>query len=222
MHDQLCRIFLVRHGQTRLNREVRFRGIRDVPLDEVGRMEALEAALSLRDSGITKVYSSPLGRAQEVGRRIALASGLNEVEDMPLLLNLDYGEWEGLTKHECAARDPQEWARYADAPELAACPGGERVADAADRIMQALYILSQRHLGEAVAAVSHGVMLRLAVLRIQGTPASGWQFKVPTGSAIEFAGGCDGIRLVTPIADAQLDPYKDPTTLRATQARGAG
>ena len=128
MHDQLCRIFLVRHGQTRLNREVRFRGIRDVPLDEVGRMEALEAALSLRDSGITKVYSSPLGRAQEVGRRIALATGLNEVEDMPLLLNLDYGEWEGLTKHECAARDPQEWALYADAPGTGRCPGGESVA----------------------------------------------------------------------------------------------
>ena len=97
----------------------------------------LKRPWSLRDSGITKVYSSPLGRAQEVGRRIALASGLNEVEDMPLLLNLDYWEWEGLTKHECAARDPQEWARYADAPELAACPGGERVADAADRVMQA-------------------------------------------------------------------------------------
>jgi broad specificity phosphatase PhoE len=210
MHDQLCRIFLVRHGQTRLNREVRFRGIRDVPLDEVGRMEALEAALSLRDSGITKVYSSPLGRAQEVGRRIALATGLNEVEDMPLLLNLDYGEWEGLTKHECAARDPQAWALYADSPEHAACPGGESVAAAADRIVEALHLLGSRHPGESVAAVSHGVMLRLAVLRTQGAPRSGWQFKVPTGSALEFEIDDAGPRLATRVVDAPADPHKDP------------
>jgi broad specificity phosphatase PhoE len=221
MQDQSCRIFLVRHGQTVLNREVRFRGIRDVPLDEVGRAEALQAALSLRDSGITKVYTSPLGRAQEVARRIAFASGVQVVDDMPLLKNLDYGEWEGLTKHECAARDPQQWALYADAPEQASCPGGERVADAADRVMQALRILSQRHPGEAVAAVSHGVMLRLAVLRIQGAPASGWQFKVPTGSAIEFAGGPHGVRLITTIEDAEPDPYKDPTILAPARLRKA-
>ena len=220
--DQPCRIFLVRHGQTVLNREVRFRGLRDVPLDEVGRAEALEAAASLRGQGLTRVYSSPLNRAREVAHRIADAAGTHAVSDMPLLINLDYGEWEGLTKEECADRDPDAWALYADSPEQAACPGGESVASAADRVMRALELLGQRHPGESVAAVSHGVMLRLAVLRIQGAPRGGWQFKIPTGSAIEFAAGRGGIRLVTPIADAHADPYKDPTTLGAHRLRDAG
>ena len=211
MHDQLCRIFLVRHGQTRLNREVRFRGIRDVPLDAVGRREALEAAQSLRGEGITAVYSSPLARAREVAWRIAFASGLKKVEDMPLLMNLDYGEWEGLTKHECAARDPQAWALYADSPEHATCPGGESVSAAADRIAEALRLLGSRHPGESIAAVSHGVMLRLAVLRTQGAPPSGWQFKVPTGSALEFQIDDARLRLATRIVNAPVDPHKDPT-----------
>ena len=42
---QICRIHLVRHGQTIMNTQVRFRGRLDVPLNEVGRAEArLEAA----------------------------------------------------------------------------------------------------------------------------------------------------------------------------------
>jgi len=75
-------------------------------------------------------------------------------------------------------------------------------------VVDGLRLLGDRHPGGAVAAVSHGVMLRLAVLRVQGPPASGWQFKVPTGSAIEFVVDAQGIRLVTPIGDAPADPIK--------------
>jgi broad specificity phosphatase PhoE len=203
-----CRVFLVRHGQTVMNREVRFRGRLDIALNERGRAEALEAALSLRDRGLEAVYASPLDRAREVARRIAFAAGVGRIDDLQQLLILDYGAWTGLTKDEAAARDPEEWALYVDDPERARCPGGEAVADAADRVVDGLRLLGERHPGGAVAAVSHGVMLRLAVLRVQGPPASGWQFKVPTGSAIEFAVDAQGIRLVTPVGDAPADPIK--------------
>lgn len=217
-----CRVYLVRHGQTVMNRQIRFRGVRDVPLDEVGRREALEAAQSLRDRGITAVYSSPLGRAREVARRIALVCGVAEVVDLPLLLNLDYGEWEGLTKHESAALDPDAWALYADSPEHATCPGGESIATAADRIVEALCVLGARHPGESVAAVSHGVMLRLAVLRTHGAPTNGWQFKVPTGSALEFEVTHADLRLATQIVDAPVDPHKDPVIHSSELLQGAG
>ena len=200
-----------------MNAQVRFRGIRDVPLNDVGRAEAREAARALRSSGLAAVYSSPLGRAREVARRIALASGVPEVHDLPQLLNLDYGAWEGLTKQECAARDPRAWALYADQPDQAFCPDGEALSSAADRILESFKILAQRHPGQSVAAVSHGVMLRLAVLRVQGAPVSGWQFKVPTGSALEFLCGPDGVSLVTAIAGAPADPHKNPA-MRLHQA----
>ncbi len=211
MHTGAARVFLVRHGQTAMNREVRFRGRLDIPLNERGRAEAVEAAISLRARGLEAVYASPLDRAREVARSVALAAGVGWIDDLPQLLIVDYGEWTGLTKEECAARDPEEWARYVDDPEQARCPGGEAIADAADRVIDGLRLLGERHNGAAVAAVSHGVMLRLAVLRVQGPPASGWQFKVPTGSALEFAVDAQGIRLVTPIADAPPDPIKAAT-----------
>src|SRR3954451_9098728 len=72
-----CRIHLVRHGRTVMNAQVRFRGRRDVPLDEVGQAEALEAARSLAHQKLSTVYSSPLQRARDVGEAIAAAQAID-------------------------------------------------------------------------------------------------------------------------------------------------
>src|SRR3954470_21985776 len=92
-----CRIHLVRHGRTVMNAEVRFRGRRDVPLDEIGRQEAMDAARSLAGAGLSAAYTSPLARAREVADAIARSAGLDGCTDVAGLLNVDYGEWEGLT-----------------------------------------------------------------------------------------------------------------------------
>jgi broad specificity phosphatase PhoE len=194
-------IHLVRHGQTVLNRDIRFRGQRDVPLNRTGRREAIAAGLTLADARVEAVYSSPLNRALEVGTAIAAASGLTDVEPIDDLLNLDYGRWEGLTKDEAREVDPLAWERYVTDPEHAHCPGGESLVAAGDRIVRAIRTLGERHAGGTVAAVSHGVMLRLAVLRIAGPVTSNWQFKIPTGGSITFEIEDGEIRLVTEIAD---------------------
>ena len=80
--SRACRIHLVRHGQTIMNTQVRFRGRLDVPLNEVGRAEAREAARALVGAGLVAVYTSPLGRAREVAeeedrRRLAVAAPLD-------------------------------------------------------------------------------------------------------------------------------------------------
>ena len=98
-------------------------------------------------------------------------------------MNLDYGAWEGLTKEEAAQVDSEAWANYLADPERAVCPEGEAVCEAADRVIAALRAIARQHPGESVAAVSHGVMLRLAVLRVAGASDSDWQFAIPTGSA---------------------------------------
>lgn len=193
-----CRIFLVRHGQTVMNTQVRFRGRRDVPLNDVGRSEAIAAGLALGNEGITAVYSSPLGRAREVGTAIATASGVPSVQDHADLVNVEYGEWEGLTSQECAERDPDAWSLYNDEPEKAACPGGEALADAGDRIVRALREIGARHPGESVAAVAHGIMLRLAVLRVAGQVTEDWQFSIPTGTALAFDVEGDSITFMSP------------------------
>jgi broad specificity phosphatase PhoE len=213
--EQSCRIHLIRHGQTAMNVEQRFRGLLDVPLSEIGRAEAWEAAHNLAGSGVSVVYSSPLQRAREVADAIASTSGNLAVRNLDLLLNLDYGRWEGLTRVECALADPAAWNLYADEPERAACPGGESLATAADRIVGALRTIGRAHQGETVAAVSHGVMLRLAVLRVVGPSDEDWQFALPTGSALIFEVNGENIELVSAL-DRSIPKHADAVTLGET------
>ena len=180
-----CRIYLVRHGQTVMNVEVRFRGRLDVPLNENGREEARSVARDLANVGLTAIYTSPLCRAREVAEAISATSGAT-VRDLPGLLNVDYGEWEGLTKEECAARDPEAWRLYRECPEEAWCPGGESLAAAADRVTAALMSLGDRHRGETIAAVSHGAMVRLALMRLTPPSNGSWEVPLATGSATIF------------------------------------
>jgi broad specificity phosphatase PhoE len=203
-----CVIHMVRHGRTIMNAQVRFRGRLDIPLDAVGRREAEEAAENLSGAGITAVYSSPLCRARTVGDAIAAACGVERVVDHPSLVNVDYGDWEGCTKEECAERDPELFRIYAEDPERAVCPGGEALADAADRVVEALQEIAAQHPGESVAAVSHGAMLRLAVLRLGHLNGYDWQFKLPTGSAIVFEAVDGDIRVVAVPDVSVADPVK--------------
>jgi broad specificity phosphatase PhoE len=181
--DGGCRIFMVRHGQTIWNVEKRFRGTMDVPLNDKGRMDALRAAEQLAHVGLSAVYTSPLSRAREVAAAIASAARLPRSVDLAGLINIDYGEWHGLTKEECAERDPGAWQLYKSCPERAACPGGEALCDAADRVTAALFDIAARHRGAAVAAVSHGAMVRLALLRAGYCTGPEWEVPLDTGSA---------------------------------------
>jgi broad specificity phosphatase PhoE len=205
---QTCRVHLVRHGQTIMNTQVRFRGRLEVPLNEVGRAEAREAARSLVGSGLVAVYTSPLGRAREVAEAIAVKNGVGAVRAQPDLVNLDYGAWEGLTKEESAQVDPEAWDAYVGDPEAAVCPEGEAVSAAADRVVAALRAIAREHPGQSVAAVSHGVMLRLAVLRVAGASQDDWQFAMPTGGAIVFDIDGDEITLVSAVDRSKSDPRK--------------
>jgi broad specificity phosphatase PhoE len=197
LNSRVCRIHLVRHGQTAMNVENRFRGRLDVPLSTIGRAEAWEAARRLQGVGLSVVYTSPLGRAREVAEAIATTSQLAAVREHDGLVNLEYGRWEGLTRQECADADPADWQLYADDPEEAVCPDGESLAAAADRMVAALQEIGRAHRGETVAAVSHGAMLRLAVLRVAPPIGADWQFELPTGSALAFDVDGETITLVS-------------------------
>ena len=193
-------IFMVRHGQTVWNVDKRFRGTIDVPLNDKGRRDAQRAAAHLADAGLEAVYTSPLSRAREVAETIAGAAGLSSTSDHPGLLNLDYGDWHGRTKGECADRHPDAWRLYREDPELACCPGGEALAHAADRVMSALFELERRHPGGIVAAVSHGVMVRLAALRAGYVSGGDWEIPLDTGSATAFNVSDGKLAVVTPAA----------------------
>lgn len=167
----MTRIVLVRHGQTEWNRVERFRGQVDVPLNEIGRAQAQAVARRLTSWPIVAVYSSPLSRATETARPTALAHGLT-VQSEPGLLDVNYGEWGGLTPEEAGARDPDLLTRWREDPGSVVFPGGEGLADVQARAMATLDRLVEQYHEQTVLAVGHVVVNRALLLGVLGAPLS--------------------------------------------------
>lgn len=93
------RFIYVRHGQTQWNLENRTQGSADIPLNALGRAQATQSALRLKESGrtISKIYCSPLVRAQETARIIAASLGL-QVITFEAFREASFGEQEGKDK----------------------------------------------------------------------------------------------------------------------------
>ena len=155
-------LYVLRHGETAWNTERRMQGLRDSDLTERGRLQAQAMGRSLRREldnaeGPTVFLRSPLGRAREtaaiIGREIGLDPG--QWRDDPRLVELGYGEWEGLSWKDIEITHPTALADWRADPHGYCPPGGETHAELRAR--------SAAVLAEVVAAgirtviVGHGV-----------------------------------------------------------------
>jgi len=111
-------IWLVRHGQTEMNRVGRYQGRLDSPLTEAGvaqaaRVGARLAALAAAEGGDWTIDASPLGRTRQTAAIIAGAMGLPIRRHDDRLAEVDFGSWEGLTRDEIFVRRPDLAGRTA-------------------------------------------------------------------------------------------------------------
>lgn len=161
-------ILLVRHGQTAWNKDERIRGRSDIPLDEVGLEQAQMTARYIAARWpLTAVYASPLRRALDTARAIAAVQGL-EARPLDGLLDLCFGQWEGLSIPEVQARYPDLWRAWLEAPHTVRFPDGEGLDDVRERGMVTLQDIIQRHPGETVALVAHRVVNQVLLCAVLG------------------------------------------------------
>ncbi len=157
-----------RHGQTAYNIQRRFQGQADVPLDDVGRRQAAEAARYLAAMRPSAIFSSDLSRASATAAALAALTGLSVQLDKDLR-ERSGGSWEGLTEAEISQRYPAERATWTP-------PDGEPAHAVADRASAALARIADSLAGGSTAvAVSHGAALGMAVARLLEIP---WQPRV--------------------------------------------
>ena len=104
-------IVLVRHGETDWNRDNRFQGHADPPLNDTGREQARVLATELSTESFAAAYTSPLRRAAETAAILGAALGIDAVPDGSLM-EVDVGSWSGLTRTEVEARFPEGFARW--------------------------------------------------------------------------------------------------------------
>ena len=164
----MARIILVRHGQTEWNRVERFRGRIDVPLNEIGLVQAgMTGKRIAAEWNPTAVYSSPLSRAVETAKVTALYFDL-PVQTHPGLIDIDYGRWGGLTPDEVREEWPHMIEAWYKTPDSLRIPDGETLADVRVRAMEAVKELVDCHEGETLVVVGHTVVNRIILLGILG------------------------------------------------------
>ncbi|SFF13011.1 bifunctional RNase H/acid phosphatase [Blastococcus tunisiensis] len=158
---------LLRHGQTEHTPERRFSGRNELPLSRTGRAEADAAAHRAKDLGIEVVLASPLRRTRETAEIVAGVLGLPVALDDDLV-ELDFGDLEGLTFDEARTRHPLAARRFLDDVTVPA-PGGESVADVSARVARTRRRILAEHAGRTVLVVSHVTPIKLMLAAALGT-----------------------------------------------------
>lgn len=152
--------WIVRHGETEWTLSGQHTGRSDIELTARGERQAKVVGERLAARPFVRVFSSPLRRALQTAR---LAGFGDRVEPSELLLEMDYGDYEGLTTPEIRQRRPA-WDLWNDG-----FPAGEGPGDVAARVDE-----FWRRLGDPggdVLIFGHGHCLRILAARYLGQPA---------------------------------------------------
>jgi probable phosphoglycerate mutase len=181
------RLVLIRHGETESNAEGRAQGRRDVPLNARGRAQAAALAAALVEP-LAAVVSSPASRCRQTAEAIATAHA-HQVRLDGRLVELDFGELDGLMPVEFAAHAPDFLARWrVDDPEELRMPGGETMGEARARMLTAACALAAEFDGATVAVVSHQLALKALLSHALGASLAafrGLQLEPASMSVVE-------------------------------------
>ena len=190
------RLIFVRHGETAYNAENRLQGQLDIPLNARGREQARAVGRTLRSLMGREIdrldeaqafFASPLERARETMEIARDAMGLppGRYALYPVLKELSFGAWEGLTWPEIVARDPKGVRTRKEDKWTFVPPRGESYAMLAKRLRSWLDGLA----GDAFI-VSHGGVARALMTLIAGVkPAKAADAPIVQGRTLCFEKG---------------------------------
>jgi probable phosphoglycerate mutase len=188
--------YFARHGETDWNREQRYQGSKDIPLNRRGQLQADANGVLLRemlerdgvDPASLNWFASPLSRASETMDRMRAAFDveLPPVKHDRRLIEISFGAFEGRLHAEIAReqaafapgeRDESYWHfRPQD---------GENYDDVAARLLD-----FARELTHQAVVVAHGGVLRVLWHLVEGTPRKEvMNWPPPQGVIAHFVGG---------------------------------
>ena len=163
---------LWRHGQTDWNIENRFQGHSDIPLNDVGHIQAERAAPLLLSLKPSKIISSDLIRAQQTAAALAKISNLAVSIDAGLR-ETHGGNWEGKTGAQNRAEDYERFVHWLDGDDEPAGETGERRSAIADRAVTAIENALTDDV-ETLIVVTHGGTARCILGKMLEMPMTQW------------------------------------------------
>jgi broad specificity phosphatase PhoE len=195
MTHRVRRVVLVRHGETVGQSSIRYFGATDLALSDEGREQMELVRTALAAEVFDAVYTSRLQRTIAAARIIApvlspqAVAGFDEV---------NFGDWEGLTREEIAARDPLLFQQWRAALHEFTYPGGDAVAAFRGRVVASWQALLP-DAPERVLVIAHrGVIASLVTELLQLSPAerAAWPIHLASIHVLEAAnGGWQAVRV---------------------------
>jgi len=192
------RIFLIRHGETNWNKEGRFQGQIDIPLNDNGKNQARKTFEYLKNISFSKAFSSSMNRPYETAQIILQNNKDIKIKKIDSLIEISHGLWEGKLEEEIKEKWPTLLQNWHDKPEEVIMPEGESIKNVSERSKEAFnkICLSQKN-SDQTLLVAHDAVNKTLICNILGMNYSNiWMIKQGNG----------GITVI----DLFNDPLKSP------------
>ena len=153
-------LIIIRHGYSMGNKEKKFTGQNDVPLDEIGFQQAESTAKYIIDNfKVDAIYSSDLSRAYETVKPISNAIGL-PITTLTALREVNVGSWQGKLISEIEKEFPENLKLYKKSPGLIHFDNGESYKELIIRVQKAMEQIAEDNDRKTVVIGTHGGVIR--------------------------------------------------------------
>lgn len=194
-------IWFLRVGQSAYNRRRVFMGQADGGLTRLGQSQVQAAIEMIRRQRITQVYAAPQSICQEAAQMVATHWSA-PVTTTPVWADQAMGVWTGLTWREAGRRDPDVMQARMANPVQSAPPGGESLAQVAERVMQGWRQLQQQAHGHRAVVVTAGLPIQIVLCALLQVPLQNhWMWRMDYGgwTAIELYNGTPIVRCINQV-----------------------
>ncbi len=196
------KIYVIRHGETRLKDIGQLQGWVDEPLNENGISLARITGEALKEVPFDIVFTSPLKRARETAELVTAPSQEYQGREIPIvnedrLKELNWGSWEslGCTEENFAIPDRERYNKFfTDGLHFEGSPDGESIADVCLRTKSFFeeLIHDPRYQDKTVLISTHGCAMRAMLNSYYEDSSDFWQGTVPYNCAVTILTAEDG------------------------------
>ena len=177
------RIILVRHGETDWNKEGRFQGQINIPLNAKGKEQANSASKYLKGLKFNKAFSSSMDRPYETAEIILKNQRNLKIIKVYELVEISHGLWEGKLDSEISEEWPEMLKAWHKEPEKVLMPEGESIQQVSERSIKAWNsICKSQKKNDITLLVAHDAVNKTIICNILGLNYSDiWKIKQGNG-----------------------------------------
>ncbi len=199
-------LYIIRHGETDLNKKRILQGRSDCELNDYGRELARKTRDGLKDVSFDAAITSPLKRAKETAEIIIGDRKLPLIEEARIQ-EISFGEYEGL----CCGKEhynipDKDFMNFFQKPEAYKVPkGGESLEEVIARTGEFLKELigKRKYADKTILISTHGCALKALLANVRHTPAADfWGGGVHKNCAVTTMEAKDGV--VTVLEEGKL------------------